>query len=54
MFSIYLLTTAELIPSLPFRFQSVAKYVLLAFIPLVIVLNELGSFVGITYRKCRH
>ena len=54
MFSIYLLTTAELIPSLPFRFQSVAKYVLLAFIPLVIVMNELGSFVGITYRKCRY
>ncbi|TBU51517.1 hypothetical protein BD310DRAFT_1005179 [Dichomitus squalens] len=51
MFSIYLLTTAELIPSLPIRFQSITKYVLLAFIPLVIVLNELGSFIGITYRQ---
>ncbi|KAM5545962.1 hypothetical protein V8D89_000088 [Ganoderma adspersum] len=50
-FSLYLLTTAELIPSLPVRFQNITKYVLLAFIPLIVVLNELGSFIGITYRQ---
>ncbi|PIL28974.1 hypothetical protein GSI_09021 [Ganoderma sinense ZZ0214-1] len=50
-FSLYLLTTAELIPSLPVRFQNITKYALLAFIPLIVVLNELGSFIGITYRQ---
>ncbi len=49
--SLYLLTSTELVPSLPVRFQSTAKYVLLAFIPLIIVLNEVGSFVGISYRE---
>ena len=49
--SLYLLTTAELIPSLPVRLQNITKYVLLAFIPLIIALNELGSFIGITYRE---
>lgn len=50
-FALYLLTATELVPSLPTRFQSIAKYVLLAFIPLIILLNELGSFIGITYRE---
>ncbi|KAH9885285.1 hypothetical protein C8Q73DRAFT_718283 [Cubamyces lactineus] len=50
-FFLYLLTTTELIPSLPVRLQRVAKYTLLAFIPLIILLNELGSFIGITYRS---
>ncbi|KAI0643804.1 hypothetical protein C8Q79DRAFT_155326 [Trametes meyenii] len=48
---LYLLTSTELVPSLPVRFQQLAKYVLLAFIPLIIVLNELGSFIGISYRS---
>ncbi len=50
-FALYLLTTAELVPSLPVRFQNIAKYVLIAFIPLIVILNELASFVGITYRE---
>ncbi|RPD75995.1 hypothetical protein L226DRAFT_570212 [Lentinus tigrinus ALCF2SS1-7] len=50
-FALYLLTTTELIPALPVRFQTLAKYVLFAFIPLIILMNELGSFVGITYRS---
>ncbi|KAH9928006.1 uncharacterized protein BXZ73DRAFT_48551 [Epithele typhae] len=49
-FSLYLLSAGQLIPSLPARFQSLAKYVLLAFIPLILIMNELGSFIGITYR----
>ena len=49
--ALYLLTTTDFIPSLPYRFHNIAKYVLIAFIPLIIVLNELSSFVGITYRK---
>ncbi len=50
-FALYLLTTTELIPALPTRFQNLARYVLLAFIPLIILMNELGSFIGITYRE---
>ncbi|KAI0772746.1 hypothetical protein BD413DRAFT_612244 [Trametes elegans] len=50
-FALYLLTTSELVPSLPIRFQRIAKFTLFSFIPLIIILNELGSFVGITYRK---
>ncbi|TFK81845.1 hypothetical protein K466DRAFT_590986 [Polyporus arcularius HHB13444] len=50
-FALYLLTTTELIPALPARFQNLARYVLLAFIPLIILMNELGSFIGITYRS---
>ncbi|KAI0664132.1 hypothetical protein C8Q70DRAFT_1049646 [Cubamyces menziesii] len=50
-FFLYLLTTTELVPSLPAGLQRIAKYTLLAFIPLIIVLNELGSFIGITYRS---
>ncbi|KAL1948544.1 hypothetical protein VTO73DRAFT_12619 [Trametes versicolor] len=49
--SLYLLTSTELVPSLPVRFQSIAKYVLLAFIPCILVLNEVGSFIGISYRS---
>ncbi|KAI0708624.1 hypothetical protein C8Q76DRAFT_123184 [Earliella scabrosa] len=50
-FALYLLTATELVPSLPLRFQNITKYVLLAFIPLILILNEAGSFVGITYRS---
>ncbi|KAI0372424.1 hypothetical protein BV20DRAFT_70428 [Pilatotrama ljubarskyi] len=50
-FSLYLLTSLELVPSLPVRFQTLSKYVLIAFIPVILILNELGSFVGITYQS---
>ncbi|KAH9848519.1 hypothetical protein C2E23DRAFT_843281 [Lenzites betulinus] len=49
--SLYLLTSTELVPSLPVRLQSLAKYILLAFIPLILVLNEVGSFISISYRS---
>ncbi|KAI9056412.1 hypothetical protein FKP32DRAFT_1586196 [Trametes sanguinea] len=49
-FALYLLTTTELVPSLPVALQRITKYVLLSFIPLIILFNELGSFVGISYR----
>ncbi|KAI0327520.1 hypothetical protein GY45DRAFT_1327525 [Cubamyces sp. BRFM 1775] len=50
-FFLYLLTTTELVPSLSVRLQRIAKYTLLAFIPIILLLNELGSFIGITYRS---
>ena len=50
-FTLYLLTAKEFVPSLPVSYQNIAKYVLLAFIPLIIAMNELSSFIGITYRK---
>ncbi|CDO72130.1 hypothetical protein BN946_scf184962.g73 [Trametes cinnabarina] len=50
-FSLYLLTSTELVPTLPVKLQRIAKYSLLSFIPLIVLLNELGSFVGITYRS---
>ncbi|KAI0827465.1 hypothetical protein BC628DRAFT_1418557 [Trametes gibbosa] len=49
--SLYLLTSTELVPSLPVKFQSLAKYVLITFIPLILILNEVGSFIGISYGK---
>ncbi|KAI0356974.1 hypothetical protein OH77DRAFT_1495220 [Trametes cingulata] len=50
-FSLYLLTSTELVPSLPIRFQTLARYTLIAFIPIILILNEVASFVGITYRS---
>ncbi|KAI8989181.1 hypothetical protein BD414DRAFT_486330 [Trametes punicea] len=50
---LYLLTTTELVPSLPTALHRITRYLLLAFIPLILLLNELGSFVGISYRSFR-
>ncbi|KAJ7030857.1 hypothetical protein C8F04DRAFT_1112696 [Mycena alexandri] len=47
---VYLFTRGELIDTLPKRFQRIANTLLLVFIPAVVVLNEVSSFVGISRR----
>ncbi|KAJ6562437.1 hypothetical protein B0H19DRAFT_1260013 [Mycena capillaripes] len=47
---VYLFTRGELIDTLPKRFQRIANILLLFFIPAIIALNELSSFVGISRR----
>ncbi|KAJ7121108.1 hypothetical protein C8R44DRAFT_981935 [Mycena epipterygia] len=47
---VYLFTRGELIDTLPKRFQRIANVLLVIFIPAVIALNELSSFVGISRR----
>ncbi|KAJ6624723.1 hypothetical protein B0H10DRAFT_2005803 [Mycena sp. CBHHK59/15] len=45
---VYLFTRGELIDTLPKRFQRIANVLLVVFIPAIVVLNELSSFVGIS------
>ncbi|KAJ7737353.1 hypothetical protein B0H16DRAFT_106658 [Mycena metata] len=45
---VYLFTRGELICTLPKRFQRIANSLLLVFIPAVVALNEVASFVGIS------
>jgi hypothetical protein len=45
---LYLFSARETIPILPRRFQTLSALVLLFFMPLIAVSNELGSFLGIT------
>ncbi|KAG6917368.1 hypothetical protein DXG01_002833 [Tephrocybe rancida] len=47
---IFLFTRAELIELLPHRFQTISKLFLLVFIPIIVTLNELSSFVGVSLR----
>ncbi|KAF7366314.1 hypothetical protein MSAN_00887600 [Mycena sanguinolenta] len=47
---VYLFTRGELIDTLPQRFQRIANVLLLFFIPAIIALNELSSFIGIHRR----
>ncbi|RDB28283.1 hypothetical protein Hypma_001413 [Hypsizygus marmoreus] len=47
---IFLFSRAELVDSLPSRFQTISKLLLLFFIPTIVALNEVSSFVGITRR----
>ncbi|KAJ7628773.1 hypothetical protein FB45DRAFT_1059473 [Roridomyces roridus] len=49
-FFVYLFTRGELIDTLPKRFQNIANVLLLFFIPAIVALNELSSFVGISRR----
>ncbi|KAJ7321861.1 hypothetical protein DFH08DRAFT_356386 [Mycena albidolilacea] len=51
---IYLFTRGELIDTLPKRFQRIASVLLAIFIPAVIALNELSSFIGIHRRTLRN
>ncbi|KAF7439878.1 hypothetical protein PC9H_000215 [Pleurotus ostreatus] len=48
---LFLFARAELINTLPQRFQNVTKALLLIFIPGIIVTSELGSFLGIEYLR---
>jgi hypothetical protein len=47
---LWLLVRKELVESIPQRFRDLTKYVLLIFIPLIAVLNEVASFVGLHRR----
>ncbi|KAJ7681231.1 hypothetical protein B0H14DRAFT_3908209 [Mycena olivaceomarginata] len=51
---IYLFTRGELIDTLPKRFQRIASVLLAVFIPAIIALNELSSFIGIHRRTLRN
>ncbi|CAL1709978.1 unnamed protein product [Somion occarium] len=46
---LFLLTTQDVLPGFPRRMQAISKYVLIGFIPFIVVANELASFVGISY-----
>ena len=50
MFYLYLFKRKEFFPNLPQRFILVANTFALAVIPVIIVTNEIVSFLGITYR----
>lgn len=54
MFTLYLaiLSADELLPTFPLRLQRVMKYTLLLFIPIVLLLNALGSFFNLKYSEC--
>ncbi|KAG6828722.1 hypothetical protein H0H92_006951 [Tricholoma furcatifolium] len=47
---IFLFARAELVDILPRRSQTISKLMLLIFIPCIITLSELASFIGISYR----
>ncbi|KAF5384152.1 hypothetical protein D9615_003189 [Tricholomella constricta] len=46
---IFLFTRAELVAILPIRLQTMTKLLLLIFIPAIVALNEVASFVGISH-----
>jgi hypothetical protein len=48
---LYLFKQEEFFPSLPKRFIRFANAFSLVVIPIIIVTNEIGSFLGITYRQ---
>lgn len=47
---LFLFASGELLQTLPGRFQSTVKYLIMIFIPAIVILNEIGSFVGISRR----
>jgi hypothetical protein len=47
---LWLLVRKELVESLPQRFRVLIKYILLLFIPLITILNEVASFIGLHRR----
>jgi len=53
LFLIFLMRS-DFIGDLPQRFQSVAIMTLVIFIPLVVALNEISSFIGISHRMPSH
>ncbi|KAF8878077.1 hypothetical protein BD779DRAFT_1676999 [Infundibulicybe gibba] len=46
-FFIYLLARSELLDTLPGRFQTISRLMLAIFIPAIVILNEIASFIGI-------
>ncbi|KAL4251047.1 hypothetical protein ABKN59_006225 [Abortiporus biennis] len=47
---LFFFTSQEVLPSFPRKLQKTAKYILLFLIPIILLLNELASLVGISYR----
>jgi hypothetical protein len=47
---LYLFKRRDFFPNLPQRFTLVANAFALSVIPIIIVTNEIGSFLGIQYR----
>ncbi|KAF8065297.1 hypothetical protein FPV67DRAFT_1388590, partial [Lyophyllum atratum] len=45
----FLFARAELVDALPIRLQTVGKLLLLIFIPAIVALNEVASFVGVSH-----
>ena len=48
-FFLYLFTQAELLETLPSRFKKLATLFLILFIPVIVSINEVSSFIGIAY-----
>lgn len=49
---LFLFTTKEIIPVFPQRFQRIASFTLAVFPPLIVIFNQLGSLLTISYREC--
>lgn len=49
-FFLYLFTQAELLETLPSRLRKFATLFLVLFIPVIVTINEVSSFIGIAYR----
>ncbi|KAH7915877.1 hypothetical protein BJ138DRAFT_1176159 [Hygrophoropsis aurantiaca] len=47
---LFWLSFREFIPNLPIRHQALPRYLLILFIPALVAINEVSSFVGITIR----
>lgn len=48
---LFLLASGTLIPNLPQRYQPIIRCLIIIFIPMIVLFNEVGSFVGISRRK---
>ena len=51
MLFLYTLARSHGLPLLPRMVRKISNYALLVLIPVTIATNELGSFLGINYRK---
>ena len=51
MLFLYILARSYGLPLLPRMVRKISNYALLVLIPVTIATNELGSFLGINYRK---
>ena len=49
---LYTFTASQFIPSLPRQYRLLAKQILIFFIPVIVVANEIGSFLTLSYRTC--
>ena len=49
---LFFLAKNKVIPNVPRQYQSITTYLLIIFIPVIAILNEIASFVGVSRRKC--